>query len=328
MPRHRHIHGLKAMQGTRYFLMLSLLICMTGNVHAADSRSRYQSWQPPAGEAVQRSAGTTDDSPRLQQMIDELNVLIDDADKARAADRRFIEDLRSVVNQYDWPWRKSLLEEDFTDGTLNNKSIWRTISGDIQIKRGLGMYSVVSEQQPASDSRREYSDQDAAAMLLGAFLDQALKTESSGNTRQEKSPQSGKASISASRKISNAFAIDTTIDVRNRSGRLEIGVFQGSVTGSGYRLVFLPGPTASLEVQRIGRRGVSIIDVADKVAAAGDRVHQLQWTRDKKGNMSVILNGKTVLKVADRSYKDGFSGLVINNQAGEFAIQHLKLQGV
>ena len=57
-------------------------------------------------------------------------------------------------------------------------------------------------------------------------------------------------------------------------------------------------------------------------------MHNLQWTRDKQGNMVVILNDKTLLKVADRSYKDGFSGLVINNHAGEFAIQHLKLQGV
>ena len=316
------------MHRTRLFLTLTLLTYTIGNVYAVDRGSRYQSWQPPTGETVQRSQAVAEDSSRLQQMIDELNVLIDDADKARAADRRFIEDLRSVVNQYDWPWRKSLLDEDFTDGTLQNKSIWRTLSGDIQIKRGLGMYSMVAEQQPASESRREYSDQEAAAMLLGAFLDQALKTDSSGSARQDEPPQSGIASISASRKISNAFAIDTTIDVRNRSGRLEIGVFQGSATGSGYRLVFLPGPTASIEVQRIGRRGVSIIDVAEKVAAAGDRVHQLQWTRDKKGNMSVILNEKTVLKVADRSYKDGFSGLVINNHAGEFAIQHLKLQGV
>ena len=117
------------------------------------------------------------------------------------------------------------------------------------------------------------------------------------------------------------------IDVRSHQGKLELGVYQGSPDGSGYRLVFQPGPTASIEVQRIGSRGVSIIDVADKINAKGDRVHQLQWTRSKQGNMNILLNDQTILQVADRSFKDKFTGVVINNKGGEFALQGMTIQG-
>jgi len=109
-------------------LASACVICLSGTAQAADSGSRYQSWQPPAGETVQPAH--QDNQPKMQKMIDELNQLIDDADKARAADRTFIQDLRDVVNQYDWPWRKTLLEEDFTDGYLTTKYKWNIIAGE------------------------------------------------------------------------------------------------------------------------------------------------------------------------------------------------------
>ncbi|MCW8963270.1 MAG: hypothetical protein OQL16_05685 [Gammaproteobacteria bacterium] len=308
----------------RLILASALFVGMVGNVHAVDSRSRYQSWQPPAGETVQ-SAPQADDS-RLQKMIDELNQLINDAEKDRAADRRFLQDLRDVVNQYDWPWRKILLEEDFTDGSIQKKSSWKIISGDFKLQRGLGLHSDVAEQQ-ATPERSSQSENDAAALLIGALLDQAMKSKKQSPSPSEPSRFDSHASIIGKIITPNAFAITMDIDVRSHQGKLELGVYQGSPDGSGYRVVFQPGPTASIEVQRIGSRGVSIIDVADKINAKGDRVHQLQWTRSKQGNMNILLNDQTILQVADRSFKDKFTGVVINNKGGEFALQGMTIQG-
>lgn len=166
-------------------------------------------------------------------------------------------------------------------------------------------------------------------MLIGALLNQAMKTDKQPSSADQPSNNmSSDASIRAKLAISNAFAIDASIDVRSSQGHMEIGVYQGQPTGGGYRLVFLPGPSASIEVQRIGSRGNSIIEVIDNIPARGDKVHQLQWTRDKSGNMQIILNDKTLLEFADRSYKDKFSGLLINNRGGEFAIQRLTIQGL
>jgi hypothetical protein len=302
------------------------MICLSGTAQAIDSGSRYQSWQPPAGETVQMTQQNNQST--MQNMIDELNQLIDDADKARAADRNFIQDLRDVVNQYDWPWRKTLLEEDFTDGYLETKSQWKIIAGDYKLKRGLGLHSNIVAQEPTSKSSEKLSDEEAAAALIGAIFNQAMKTKKNKpDDSASKQQYASNASIISKTTVTNAFAIKLDIDVRSQQGEIEIGVYQGQPHGNGYRLVFLPGPSASIEVQRIGSRGTSIIDVADKVNAKGDKVHQILWTRSKQGNMTIKLNDNVILKLADRTFKDKFNGVIINNEGGEFALQRMTIQG-
>ena len=303
----------------------SLVFALSGALQAADTNSRYQRWTPPSGESVASSQPGNDD--RLQNMVDELNRLIDDADKARAADRQFIEDLRGVVNQYDWPWRKTIVDEDFTDGYMTKNSNWQTIAGDFQLRRGLGLYSdVEARQQPAPGSSSQTSSEEAAALLIGAIFDQAMKKDKkeTATSRQH----DDYASIASKKTVSNAFAIDMTLDVSSLQGQFEIGVYQGNPNGNGYRLVFQPGAgNGSIELLRLGSRGKSIIDLRDKLSAKGDQIHRLQWTRTKVGNMSISLNGKTILQTADRSFKDKFTGIVMNNQGGAFAVKQLTVQG-
>lgn len=304
-------------------MILTALMTMALNTQAADNSSRYQAWQPPADNSLSSSPAQNDE--RLKKMINELNKLIDDADKARAADRRFIEDLRDIVNQYDWPWRKSIVQEDFTDGYMNKDSNWQIVSGDFQLERGSGLHSDIQARQPSEPSSDRNSKEGAAALLLGAILEQALNDGKSSNNQ---TADADHAMIASKKTISNAFAIDINLDVRSTQGHFEIGVYQGNPGGSGYRLVFLPGSNASLELQRISRRGKSIIEVADKISAPGDRIHQLQWTRAKDGNMKVMLNGKDVLHSADRSYKDAFTGIDLNNSGGEFSVKQLTVHGI
>jgi len=307
-------------------LASACVICLSGTAQAADSGSRYQSWQPPAGETVQPAH--QDNQPKMQKMIDELNQLIDDADKARAADRTFIQDLRDVVNQYDWPWRKTLLEEDFTDGYLTTKYKWNIIAGDFEQKRGLGLHSNIVAQQTTSKSSKKLSDEEAAAALIGAIFNQALKSRNNKSNNTPSNQQHiSKASIISKSTVTNAFAIKLDVDVRSQQGKLEIGVYQGQPGGTGYRLVFLPGPSASIEVQRIGSRGRSTIDVAEKITAKGDQIHQILWTRSKQGNMSIKLNDSIIMQLTDRTFKDSFNGVIINNEGGEFALQRMTIQG-
>jgi len=316
----------KTMKRVGLILASAAIISLSGTAQAIDSNSRYQAWQPPAGEVVQSTQ--PGNKAEMQKMIDELNQLIDEADKARAADRTFIRDLRDVVNQYDWPWRKTLLEEDFTDGYLETKSQWKILTGDYKLKRGLGLHSNVVERQTTSESRQKLSDEEAAAALIGAIFDQALKKKKKKpDDTSSNQLHAANASIISKTTVSNAFAIELDVDVRSQQGKIELGVYQGQANGTGYRLVFLPGPSASIEIQRLGSRGKSIIDVADKINAKGDRVHHLLWTRSKQGNMNIKLNNKLILQVADRSFKDKFNGIIINNEGGEFSLQKLVVQG-
>ena len=61
--------------------------------------------------------------------------------------------------------------------------------------------------------------------------------------------------------------------------------------------------------------------------AKGDKVHQILWTRSKQGNMTIKLNDNVILKLADRTFKDKFNGVIINNEGGEFALQRMTIQG-
>lgn len=289
---------------------------------ADDTTSRYQSWQPPAGETVYSRNGSNDTNQKYQLMIDELNTLINDAEKARAADRHFIQDLRDVLNEYDWPWRVTLIDEDFTDGKIAKSPDWEISSGDFRLERGLGLYSKVKPPRTAS-SRKKSSDKDLALALLGALLKD--KSDSKKSSKDEKDK---KAAIEINKRISNAFALSTVIDSRSKQGKISLSLYQGKSTGSAYRLVFLPGDSASIELQRIGRRGTTIIDVADKVQAKGNKTHKLQWTRDTRGNMKIDLNGKTIIQISDRGLRDPFSGFGLINHAGEFAIQWVNISGV
>lgn len=310
----------------KYFLNFTIVlnIISAGFVSALadDTTSRYQSWQPPAGEIIYSRNGSNDANQKYQLMIDKLNTLVDDAEKARAADRHFIQDLRDVLNEYDWPWRVTLIDEDFTDGKIAKSPNWEISSGDFRLERGLGLYSKVKPPR-ATSTHKKTSDKDLAIALLGALL--KGKSDSKKSYKDEKDQ---KAAIEINKRISNAFALNATIDSRNKQGKISLSLYQGKSTGPAYRLVFLPGDSASIELQRIGRQGTTIIDVADKVQAKGNKTHKLQWTRDTRGNMKIDLNGKTIMQTSDRGLRDPFSGFGLINHSGEFAVQRVNISGV
>lgn len=310
----------------RYSLNLMILINIiaagSASALAADTSSRYQNWQPPAGEAIYNKNGNNTDNQKYQVMIDKLNALIDDAEKARAADRLFIQDMRDVLNQYDWPWRVTLIDEDFTDGKIAKSPNWEISSGDFKLERGLGLYSKVKQPHAAS-SKKTSSEEELAIALIGALL----KNKSDSKKSEDKQKDTA-AAIEINKRISNAFALSTTIDSRNQQGKISLALYQGKSTGSAYRLAFMPGDHASIELQRVGQRGITIIDVADKINAKGNKTHKLQWTRDAKGNMAVELNGKNIMQTSDRGLRDPFSGFGLINHAGEFAVHRVNISGV
>jgi hypothetical protein len=130
------------------------------------------------------------------------------------------------------------------------------------------------------------------------------------------------------RRVSNAFAVDAEVNARGAEGQVHINLFQKNTEGLGYRLVFMPGERAGLELQRIGSRGVAVIDTASNLAAPGNQLHTLQWTRDRNGSMNVTLNGNPVLSTTDRGLRDPFDGIQFSKRSGEFALRTLKLSGV
>src|SRR5215471_10916723 len=69
---------------------------------AADPR--YSPWQPPA-----QAGGMAD-------LLRNLRSLIDEAERSKAADPTFLDDLRALADTYDNPWPVKLVYDDFRDG--------------------------------------------------------------------------------------------------------------------------------------------------------------------------------------------------------------------
>ena len=90
------------------------------------------------------------DTGAVQALAKELEALIDEAERARAADPRFLEDLRDKIAEYSAAAavavpREALIQDDFSDGDITD--IARILDEKRQIirKTGLLEYCQMSE---------------------------------------------------------------------------------------------------------------------------------------------------------------------------------------
>lgn len=287
------------------------------SIVAQSTTTKYQTWENP-DQTASSSAG----NQSLQVLLDELTTLVDEADRARAADPRFINDLRALIRGYDWPWRVTIVNEDFSDGRVAATPKWTILTGEFRAEQGVGLRSVVAARN--TTQKQTSNDNDLASQLLNQLLKQA--TQNQGN---QTASAPGSAQIHVATPISNAFAVDTTIGTAGTGGRFEIDIYQHQPGASGYRLAYNPGASPALELLRVGSRGASIIDAFhNAITVKAQTPITLQWTRDAQGAMVVSVDGTAVIRATDRGFRDRFDGLAFTNQGGDFWIPALKVAGV
>ena len=155
----------------------------------------------------------------INQLIDEINTLVERGERERLADPWFLHDLRTVIDKYDYPWRERILYEDFSGPDTLPGSPWEVTAGEFRIDWRYGLRSVVigetpEASQPAQPQQQQGSD-DAAKILFGVILQQALENQQSGTTSQSPppstTPEPSHASVAAELPIPNAFAIQIEI---------------------------------------------------------------------------------------------------------------------
>lgn len=288
---------------------------------------------------------------RLQQLLDELKVQLDRAEKERLADPWFLRDLRNVVGKYDYPWRRQILFDEFSGSGPQPGPPWQVTAGEFLIDWRHGLRSVVrpaakpqtQEQQPQQPTQKS-GEGKLAKQLLGTILQQAIgpkpqgQTESQGGGQQQTTgpAQPAFAAVIAPVTISNAFAVDVQLTSRPMDGlvdgRLEFGPYQGTDESAGYRLAYIPDApagSASLELLRLSSTGgIATLELyPNPVNLADGQVHTLLWTRDSAGAMAVKLDGQELIRVTDRSFRDPFSGFAIVNSGGDYAIRSIKIDG-
>ena len=292
-------------------------------------QSRYSSgWRDPSAQVQPHTVPGT--NANLDRMLGELGKLIDDAERGRAADPRFISDLRDLARRHAWQWRQRIAFDEFADGNISSGPSWRVVSGDflVSAERGLHTrYAPAKLQLAPAGQQSTNEDRDVGKALLRGLLQQMVKPRRQ-EPAQPARAAAGPSEIALSAPIPNAFAVQLTFRAASTSdGRLEFGVAQGG-RSLGYRLANNAGAAPSFELLRVGSRGSAVIDTVRPSARLDDgKTHTVLLTRDTKGELAVSIDGNEIMRIADRGFRDQFESFVLVNRGGEYTVRSIAIYG-
>lgn len=302
-------------------LSLLLLALPLAGTAAAEERGQIFGDQTVAGNA---SGGDQD------ALLKELRGLVDEAERARAADPRFIRDLRQLMERHDQPKFELLVRDLFEDGDFTKAPEWQVSQGSFRIGRYGGLISEVLEPEPQAQNSGQGSEAEAVVRLFGQILGakQGNSGQQGGNAPVESRPDP--ALIYLVQPFSNAFEIRARLESDPAAGgSIELGVFQGQGGRIGYRLVFGSGGEAQLV--RVGR-SVSVVARApfrlpELVDGWRNPGYDVIWRRDARGRMTVVVDDQGILDVSDTAFRDPFDGLRLRNIRGRHALQGVEVYG-
>ena len=280
---------------------------------------------------AQRYEPLTTNADRLQQLVDEIRDLLDEVESARAADPRFVRDVRSVLGRYDNPWRVALVAEDFSDGDFTRNPAWVGAAGEFFVSRRDGLHSRADASRlaltpPATARRTGDRAQDTAAGILGRIITEALREDDAAATPAPAAPDPRTARIFLPVRLSGAFALAAEVTAADPRAGLELAVYRGAAGADGYRLVLVPGARIDL-IRQSGRDAVVLESALDARLLTRGRTHTIQWTRNADGLMVIGVDGATIAQVADRSFFDTFDGFSLSNRGGEYVLHSLTING-
>jgi len=273
----------------------------------------------------------------LQILVDEIQVLAEKSRKERAADRWLQIALEDLVDKYNFPWKDSLLIEDFSDGDFRKDPAWKVSSGEYWIDRRLGLRSeVVSREIPERRQQlpaQRQSNEDIGKALIGALLQDAL----GGRKQQPSTPEPVRsktettpASIRTALVIPTTFAVEAIFSQNNRpgeAGQFEWVVMQDQQATNAYKVVLSTGDQAMLEVIRVRSGRESYLESVEVPGIDDGGEHTLSWRQTGTGEINVFLDGEEVIKVSDRPFRHGFKYLGMINRGGDFSVSGIEVLG-
>lgn len=276
--------------------VLGFLLLIGPPARAAD---RYSPWQPPA-----QAGGMPD-------LIRNLRALIDEAERSKAADPTFLDDLRALADTYDNPWPVRLVYDDFRDGDFTSNPPW-TVSA--------GIWRVDSKGRFPGLRSTVYGPDNANAGP-GGFGNYAGRPRQGGGNDDEF------AAIYLPVAISNSFDIRLEIAARDQGGRFDFGPYLGR-GNTAYRLSYQPDAGSGLTLTRVTSQGERVLGGSSGRVNLGDgKSHVIDWKRDRGGNMIVTLDGRPAITVADPMIRRPFDGFLMVNGGGTYWIRSVAISG-
>jgi hypothetical protein len=264
---------------------------------------------------------------QTQELVDQLKELIRGAEQDRRSNPAITKQLRDLVRRYDWPWKVSLLYDDFRDGDYAYDPRWFVKHGEFRVVRGAGLRSYFDPSTSGMYRTSDRRSDSPALELLGELL-LGARERAVGETP---SSSTSEAEIFTRVGITKAFALKLQLNIKNyvdRKSRLEFGPFQGEDRNSGYRLAYESGRTPSLSLLRFGPNRSAVIEMVDQGIVVDDGVpHTLEWRRNNDGEMVVLLDNKEIMRTVDRAHDDPFDGFAVINKGGEFELKQVSILG-
>lgn len=303
---------------TRFLAILALTCLVAGTAGAADNR--YGNWQEGGGDT--------------QELVDRLRQLTQEAEEARAADRRFLADLWALIDEYDNPWTQTLISDAFRDGDYTRDPRWTLASGNARVDDRLGLVTSVEEgavtaardEAPARDDKKDPGAELAMA-LLGSLLEEAQKGRQQDSEPAPAPARSADkpATLYTEARVPDGFALTLDLEALSRDGQYIIEVYRDRPGGDGYAVIYRPGDQRPFELVRTSRDRTAVVEAATGAKPGG--AFELTWTRKPGGEMTLAVNGNRLFKVRDRTWKDGFQGLALTTLKGRFALRRVELLG-
>ena len=166
----------------------------------------------------------------VQQLVKQLRQLIAKAEKAKAADPKFLRDLKNLTDSYDIP--SQILFDNFSSGQYPDNRRWNVTAGNWRIvtQPSPGLATRVSTQQSGQYGN---NNQNALTGLLGALI------APQGSNQSQNQQGNGYAGISAPVAIPNAFSLHIEFSASNDAQRLDMGMYRNNNDG-GYFLSYMP----------------------------------------------------------------------------------------
>jgi len=135
------------------------------------------------------------------------------------------------------------------------------------------------------------------------------------------------ATIHVAKKINNAFSVKMTLSSWAAKGQFEVGPYQGSKLNTGYKLVYSAGSNPALQLMRNYTSSSSVVASVASLKLEDQKYHDLEWVRSKTGQMTVTVDGKTLIQTSDNGFRDDFAGLTMKNAGGDYIIKSVSVTG-
>jgi hypothetical protein len=295
------------------------LVALIG-LPAAAQEPRYKAWE---GQTQ------TGDMPEL---LKKLRTLADQAERSRAADPAFINDLRSLANTYDNPWPIKILSDDFRDGDFTRGPGWTVLAGTWQVDtrgRFTGLHSTIAKPQAATAQQPGAGGGGNAELIgnvLGTLLKQQQQQQQAAQPAQPAADEH--ATIFAPANITNAFAMRLELASRDGGGRFDFGPSIGQRGDNLYRITYMPDAESGFVLSRVTSQGTQQLASSNgRISLEDGKSHTIDWKRDQAGKMTVALDGAQVIEAHDTQIKRPFDGLLMANNGGAYWIRAVEITG-